>query len=139
MKTLNCWMCRHPNVSRSTNKQLIESIIGEELTLECPICYEAFDSDNLFFTECKHYACVKCTDSISKKNANDQSNQIPSDTYGIDHQLVRSDITSAIERATRNNSLIEIYNNNIIISNIASTIDNFIIANNNNSHMEDPD
>jgi len=68
MSTLNCWMCRHPNVSQSTNKLHVESIIGEDLTLECPICYEAFESSSLFFTECKHYACVKCTDSMFKKN-----------------------------------------------------------------------
>ena len=69
MSTLNCWMCRHPNVSQSKDRILIDSILDEELTLECPICYDTFDLDNLFFTKCKHYACVKCTDSMFKKNS----------------------------------------------------------------------
>jgi hypothetical protein len=68
--TINCWICRHPNVSQSKDKILIDSIVKEALALQCPICYDIFDSDNLFFTECKHYACHKCTNNIFKKNAN---------------------------------------------------------------------
>ena len=47
--TINCWMCRHPNVSQSKDRILIDSIVKEKLTLECPICYDTFDLDNLFF------------------------------------------------------------------------------------------
>ena len=75
MSTFNCWMCRHLNVSQSKDKILINSIINENNKLECPICYDAFDSNNLFFTECKHYACYKCINCIIKKNIDDRSSR----------------------------------------------------------------
>ena len=124
MSTLNCWMCRHPNVSQSKDRILIDSIVKEKLTLECPICYDTFDLDNLFFTECKHYACVKCTDSMFKKNAN---NQLSSRRI-VNRQLVMSNIANAIERIERDYDLpIHIYSNFIITNNIT-------ISNNNNMH-----
>ena len=114
-------MCRHPNVSQSTNKLHVESIIGEELTLDCPICYDTFESSSLFFTECKHYACVKCTDSMFKKNANDQ---LESSDQSINYQLVISNIASAIERVERG-------------FNISNEIHNIIIRNNMYNHIND--
>ena len=119
-------MCRHPNVSRSTNKQLIESIVKEELTLECPICYDAFDSDNLFFTECKHYACIKCTDMIKKNLRSTRHIYQPSLGYFQDYdeyigQLPASSRDPFIQIIIYNN----IINNNINIDN--NNIDNNII------------
>jgi hypothetical protein len=104
-------MCRHPNVKQSKDRILIDSILKEEVILECPICFDTFDSDNLFFTECKHYACLECSCSIFKKNADD-------------HPLVRSSIASAEQRALLIDQLIEInnitiiYNNNMVIYNM---------------------
>ncbi len=63
-------MCRHPNIKQSKD---INSIISENNKLECPICYDVFDPNNLFFTECKHYACYKCINGIIKQNIDDQS------------------------------------------------------------------
>ena len=92
MSTFNCWMCRHPNVSQSKNRILINSIISENNKLECPICYDIFDSNNLFFTECKHYACYKCINCIIKKNINDRSSRrllILEDQSIIDDQSIQ--------------------------------------------------
>jgi len=69
MTQFNCWMCRHPNVLQCTDNIIIDSILGgESKKLECPICYEEFDHNNLFFTDCKHYACFECIDNITKKS-----------------------------------------------------------------------
>lgn len=95
MAHFNCWMCRHPNVSQCTDNIIIDSILGtENRKLECPICYEEFDHNNIFFTDCKHYACIECVDNIKKK-------------------LNRSSSTRFI---MNDNNIIEIYN--IIINNI---------------------
>jgi len=72
MSTFNCWMCRHPNIKESKDRILINSIISENDKLECPICYDILDSNNLFFSECKHYACYKCINSIIKKKIDNQ-------------------------------------------------------------------
>lgn len=72
MSTLNCWICRHSNVSQSKNTQLIDYILDKNEKLECPICYDEFNSNNLFFTECKHYACYNCINSLLKINFNEE-------------------------------------------------------------------
>ena len=74
MTQFNCWMCRHSNVSQCTDNIIIDSILeGEYKKLECPICYEEFDHNNLFFTECKHYACFDCVDNIRQSNSESMS------------------------------------------------------------------
>jgi hypothetical protein len=134
MSTFNCWMCRHQNIKQSKDKILIDSILKEELILECPICYDIFDSDNLFFTECKHYACYKCTNSIIKKilddnfiplrstigyfqQYNEYIDSIPSQSINYDEYIGQLPINSRdpfIQIIIYNNN---IYNNNININN----------------------
>lgn len=117
MSTLKCWICRHPNVSQSKDNKLIDSILGDNKTLECPICYENFDFDNLFFTECKHYACCKCTDSMFKKNA-PKSCEISEEILARAHEYherITSD-GSRYRHIIYYNHIINIDNNNIIIN-----------------------
>ena len=70
MVYFNCWMCRHPNVLQFKDNIIINNILSNKL--ECPICYDVFNSSNLYFTECKHYACYNCINSLLKINFNEE-------------------------------------------------------------------
>ena len=70
MTSLNCWMCRHPNISQVTDNSVINSIIQDlGTTLECPICYDEFDFNVMYFTNCRHYACKECVNNMRKSNS----------------------------------------------------------------------
>ena len=68
---MKCWICRDENLTECTDINIINNVINsniQNLVMQCPLCLEDKTSNNMFFTNCKHFGCLDCVDEMNLRH-----------------------------------------------------------------------